>query len=197
MNMNPIISTAAELAAVNPSLKKGQMAIESDTGFIKVAQAAGAFNSIDYLPLPVRKALGSDQTVTGSTTLVKVTGLELPVKVSGKYFVRLVIYFTTTTAAGLRYRHRGPSTPSRVSFERKEILPGATAFNTVEQDNAYSAADETLTVGSTSEGKIEIYGYLVNGASAGDIEFAFAQNVSDAGNTVIKAGSYAEYTQVI
>lgn len=192
-----MIFPASEFESENPTLAKGQFGIESDTGMFKIGDKVTAWNDLEYVPIRGRSNKRSDQNVTSSTTLVAAVGLSLPMIANGKYWIRVVAFFTTQVAAGIKYQHRGPASPTKVYLKRMDMLPGGSAHNNTKLDTGYSGSDVNLSVGSTSEGIIELEGYIENGSTAGDFEFAFAQVTSNGGNTTIKAGSYIEYLRIL
>lgn len=63
-------------------------------------------------------------------------------------------------------------------------------------DTAFSAADLTLTGTGTNGGFVMLSGVVHNGANAGTFSFQWAQNTSDGTATVVRAGSYLEYSVV-
>ena len=110
-----------------------------------------------------------------------------------KYAFRAQIFMTSPGAADFDWRHVGPASPTLVRIFRKHFADGDTVIGHA-LDIAYSAAD-ILLAGPTMNGWIEMDGIIQNGANAGDFEFHWAQNVSNAGNTTVFAGSYLEWAQ--
>jgi hypothetical protein len=140
---------------------------------------------------PVRKL--TDQTKTGTTTLAADSALSFAMAAATKYVVRGRIFFDTTAAGDFKWRHVGPASPTLVRVKRSSIDPAATAYGNIAVDTAYSAADITELSASTNGGFIEFEAIIHNGANAGNFEIHWAQNTSDGGNTVVRAGSYLEY----
>lgn len=140
---------------------------------------------------PVRKL--TDQTKTGTTTLAADSALSVAMLASTKYSIRGRIFFDTTAAGDFKWRTVGPASPTLVRVARRSIDPAATATSNIAVDVAYSAADITELSASTNGGFIEFEAIIHNGANAGDFEIHWAQNTSDGGNTIVRAGSYLEY----
>jgi len=135
----------------------------------------------------------ADQTKTATTTLGADTILQFPMTANTKYTIRMEVWFDTTAAGDFKWRHAGPTSPTLVRLRRQWIIPGGTAFAGIAVDTAFSAADLTLTGTGTNGGFIMLSGVVHTGANAGTFSFQWAQNSSDAGNTIVRAGSYIDY----
>lgn len=130
----------------------------------------------------VGKVQGADQTINSSTTLAD-SELILPVKKGRKYRIEGKIFTTGTSATpGMKacLTHSGQTSPT---------LYGSLTFV-----SATALLNEAMTTGTTTGGAtayrhIDIDGYFVPDGN-GVIKFQFAQNTSNAGNTVVKAGSW-------
>ena len=133
----------------------------------------------------VRKS--SDQTVTSSTTLVNDSQLKFAVAANETYIFQAWLYtFAADGTPDIKVTFTGPS--------------GSTLFWSSSQVIFNAAASTTLTVvapGATTADlfvdanlrAIQLYGTIANGATAGDLQFQFAQNTSSANGTSVKAGS--------
>lgn len=133
----------------------------------------------------VRKS--SDQTVTSSTTLVNDSQLKFAAAANETYIFQAWLY--TYAADG---------TPDiKVTFTSPA---GSTLFWSSSQVIFNAAAATTLTVvapgGTTGDlfvdsnlRAIQLYGTVLNGSTAGDIQLQWAQNTSSANGTSVKAGS--------
>lgn len=135
----------------------------------------------------------SDTTRTASTTITADPALSFSMAANTKYYVRVRVFFDTTAAGDFKFRHVGPASPTLVRLRRTHIIPSATAFAGIAVDQAFSAADVAMAGTGTNGGYVEIEGVVHNGANAGTFSFSWAQNTSDAGNTIVRAGSYIEY----
>ena len=135
----------------------------------------------------------ADETITSDNTLDDDAILKFAMAANTKYTFRARIFFDTTAAADFKYRHAGPASPTLVRVHRREVIAGGTADTTSTVDVAYSAADISLAGAGTTGGYIELDGTIHNGANAGDFTFQWAQNMSDASNTTVRAGSYVEW----
>ena len=138
----------------------------------------------------------ADQTRTATVTLAADSALAFSMAANARYLIRLEVWFDTTSAADFKFRHVGPASPTLVRLQRQTIIAGGSAFTNVGVDTAFSAADVTVNSINSGGGYVSINGIVHNGATAGTFSFQWAQNSSDAGNTIVRAGSYLEYSVV-
>lgn len=136
------------------------------------------------------------ETRTASAVLANDAVLAIPMLANTKYFFRIVVFYDTTTAADFKYRHAGPASPTLVRIRRTGLLNSGTAFSGIGFDTAYSAADVQMLSAVATGGWVMIEGIVHNGANAGNLTFQWSQDTSDAGNTSVLAGSYAEYRKI-
>lgn len=167
------------------------------------AEAAAAQTAADLLsanaalaliPSRVNKLL--DTTVTATTTLAADPELQVPLAANALVTIKGKIYYTTTDAADFKWRHTGPAAPTRVVVNRRAVAPGDTAESGIATDTAFSSGDIAVTSGASGTGIITIDASIKNGANAGAFGISWAQNTSDAGDTVVQAGSYLEVCAV-
>lgn len=124
----------------------------------------------------------ADQTITSSTTLAD-SELVLPVKKGRKYRIEGTIFTTGTSATpGMKacLTHTGQTSPT---------LYGSLTFYSASAVLNEAMTSGTTTGGATAYRHIDIRGYFIPDAN-GTIKFQFAQNTSNGGNTVVKAGSW-------
>lgn len=138
---------------------------------------------------------GGDTTRTANTTITADPDLTFALAANTTYQFKATIFFTTTATGDFKFRHTGPASPTLVRIKRSNIVGGATAYASIAVDSAFSAADVALA-GTGTEGWIEMEGVIVNGTNAGSFTFAWAQNTSDAGNTIVRRGSFIEWRTV-
>ena len=134
------------------------------------------------------KILGKTQEVASSTTVVSVPEFKIAL---GKYERMLI-----------KYRiHWDQNTTGRAKFklDTPTVTDAKSSWTGVEADNTLIAtisagADPTYdhNVDGTS-GYLELEVVIENDATAGDINFQFAQAVSNANATKLLRGSYVEY----
>lgn len=124
----------------------------------------------------------TDQTITSSTTLTD-SQLVLPVKKGRKYRIEGKIFTTGTSATpGMKacLTYTGQTSPT---------LYGSLTFVSASAVLNEAMTSGTTTGGATAYRHIDIDGYFIPDGN-GTIKFQFAQNTSNGGNTVVKAGSW-------
>jgi hypothetical protein len=163
------IGTAGQVLAVN----SGATAPEW------VTTAAGATVKT------VRKS--SDQTVTSSTVLVNDSQLKFAVAANETYIFQAWLYtYAADGTPDIKVTFTGPS-GSTVFWSSSQVIfnaGGSTTLTVV----APGATTADLFVDSNLRA-IQLYGTILNGDTAGDLQFQFAQNTSSANGTSVKAGS--------
>lgn len=133
----------------------------------------------------------ADETRTANTTLADDAQLTFPMLANTKYAFRARLHVQSVDAADFDWRHTGPASPTLVHIARVHQI-GATVGHVPGIDSAYSAADIAVT-GTWTLCEVIIDGTIHNGANAGDFRIQWAQSVSDAGNTTVRAGSYIDF----
>jgi hypothetical protein len=168
----------------------GAQGAQGTQGTQGVQGSAGAQGSSQWTT--VKKT--SDQSKTSNTTLANDTELTFALAANTKYAVRGRIIFETGATGDFKWRHSGPASPTLVRIVRKAIVPAAAALSGVAIDSAFSAADITIIGTSAGAGYIEFDGIVQNGANAGTFAFQWAQNTTDVTATIVRAGSYLQWT---
>jgi hypothetical protein len=134
----------------------------------------------------VRKS--SDQTVTSSTTLVNDSQLKFAVAANETYIFEAWLYtYAADGTPDIKVTFTGPS-GSTVLWSSSQVIFNAGGSTTLTVVSAGGTAAD-LFVDSNLRA-IQLYGSILNGATAGDLQFQFAQNTSSANGTSVKAGSY-------
>jgi len=133
----------------------------------------------------VRKS--ADQTVTSSTTLVNDSQLKFAVAASETYIFQAWLYtYAADGTPDIKVTFTGPS-GSTVFWSSSQVIftgGGATTLTVVAP--GATAADFYVDANYRA---IQLYGTILNGGTAGDLQFQFAQNTSSANGTSVKAGS--------
>ena len=103
-------------------------------------------------------------------------------------------YADTGATGDFKFRHVGPASPTLVRIKRAFIVGAGTAY-TIAMDTAFSASDVAVA-GAAGMVYVEFDGFIKNGANAGNFEFWWAQNASEAVDTTVRLGSYIQYKVV-
>jgi len=140
----------------------------------------------------------NDTTRTASTTLTADPDLQFSMAANTKYAIRIEVWYDTTAAGDFKYGFNGPAIGAGViRMSRYAIIAGATAFTVSAVATAYDPTTGISLAGTgTNGGYIALHGLIQNGATAGTFDFRWSQNTSDAGNTIVRGGSYLEYAVV-
>lgn len=152
----------------------------------------GNFGAV-YQPdvLTAGNIVDADQTVNNSTTLVTVPQFTIPIGANERVLLRYNIQFLTGATADFKYFVDAPASPTMFRQSALSVDPaGAVAGGAI-----LTAESNTASVLSTSAGGgfLLLENVVVNGSTAGNIVFQFAQNAAEATNTTIRAGSFLEY----
>ena len=133
----------------------------------------------------VRKS--SDQTVTSSTTLVNDTQLKFAVAANETYIFQAWLYtYAADGTPDIKTTFTGPA-GSTVLWSSSQVIfnaSGATTLTVVAPGGTVGDffVDANLRA-------IQLYGTILNGSTAGDVQLQWAQNTSSANGTSVKAGS--------
>jgi hypothetical protein len=147
---------------------------------------------LTFRPGPIRKK--TDQSITSDNTLNDDSTLKFTMAPNAKYNIRLKVFFSTTATADFKYRVTGPSaTLVRRQITRQAGTAPGIITPTFGFGTTYSTSDIVMD-GTGTDGFIDEEIIVHNGATAGDFVFRWSQNTSSAGATIVRAGSYIEYT---
>lgn len=131
----------------------------------------------------------SDQTVNNSTTLVNDTDLLFPVQASKRYAVRGILFFNGNESADLDATWSLPAGAEfRLKAERQFDDVDAVTTTAWTQEETFAAGDPAL--GNT---RIHFEGEIVTGVTAGTAQLQWAQNVLNASDMKMLAGSFVEF----
>lgn len=142
----------------------------------------------------VKKTL--DESRANSIVVADDAELKFAMNANTKYIFRGTIFWTTPAAGDFKHRLLGPISPSFVAISRFSIGPGSGVFGIVAVDGAYSTIDNVILGTGLSPGYLELNGIVHNGPNAGNFRFAWAQNSSNAGQTIVRAGSFLSWLKV-
>lgn len=134
-----------------------------------------------------------DQTITSSTALTNDNELLLPVVANATYEVTAHIIYTAGAAAATNGFKQGWSAPAGASMD----WVGHGKIDTDGTNSAASVWMAALSIGSQlshgGAGATQLvvvdHGWLEIGATAGNLQFKWAQATSSGTGTVVKAGS--------
>ncbi|HLC28314.1 MAG TPA: hypothetical protein VJL07_02590 [Dehalococcoidia bacterium] len=136
----------------------------------------------------------ADESITEDATLNDDAALLFAMAANTKYRFRLEVFFDTGASEDFKYRHAGPASPTLVRIKRRHLVPSATSYTGIAVETAFSASDVNLLSTGTNGGWFQLEGIIHNGANAGNFSLQWAQAAGGITSTVVRAGSYLEYS---
>ncbi|KDN86703.1 hypothetical protein [Kitasatospora cheerisanensis] len=137
-----------------------------------------------------RVAVGAEQSVTNSTSLVDATGFSFPVVSGGVYVVRGLIGGTGSTVGDLKIGWLAPGASTFDWTPTMQPSSGSATVGSVITDRSTVAQSQQLgTIGTGTVMTALINGLLV-AAAAGSFRMLIAQGTADATPSTLKAGSF-------
>lgn len=154
------------------------------------AQYGGVYDKYEWTTF----TKAASEIRASSATLANDSTLQFTMDANTTYVIRMKVYYDTAATPGFKYALSGPATPSGVRNARKHISAAAPTTLVVASETGYTAS--TSLPGGTVGGYIEFDLFVANGANAGAFAFQWAQDTSNASNTIVQLGSYIEYRQI-
>jgi hypothetical protein len=146
---------------------------------------------LTYAGLPVAKVKGSDQSVSSSAVLVNETALPLAIGASDTWILTWTLYCTYSSAGKVQI---AVTVPTGATLGAMLVLVSANGAAGVLAQSAQTTGSGTglnPSTGTTGTASVVTVTATVigDGTHAGNVTLQFAQQVSDATATIIKAGS--------
>lgn len=166
----------------------------TEDGQIKFsAMSGGSLTDLLTLPLTgltfVSAVKSADETRNSTTTLAVDSDLDVAVEANSTYEVEMFVHMVTNTTPDFKHEVRVPSGATVSLMAQRLALP--TSVSAV----AFDGSGEEAEIG-LAESHFSIRGFLVVGGTAGDFEYWWAQNTSNAADTTVKAGSWVRIRKV-
>jgi len=142
--------------------------------------------------------LSADATVVSSATPVASSELSFQLAKYQRINFNFELHFTSVAAAGFRWLLTVPTgTLTQARLFREYIAPDALTTLVVAYDNTIDGTtNRTITHASGTDGFVRGTGVIHNGPNAGLVGISFAQNASNAGSTILRAGSFLASTAI-
>ena len=186
-------------AAIADQLKEGEPYLITDQGRIAIGTSTSTFEVFAKLSEASGGAVSrvfaiADQTNNNAVANTLLVNSKLLVPIAANQTVKLKYFIKYTAAAattGCRFVLQGPTIGSGSIYGKSQYTLTATSrtFNNFSAYNVPPAANTTsLIAGNIAE----IEAIVNNGATAGNINIAFASEVASSA-IVLKAGSFVEY----
>jgi hypothetical protein len=159
--------------------------------------------TINGQPTWIQVIKATDESRSANDTLTDDATLKFTVAANTKYRFRFRVFYTTDTDADFKLQAAGPAAPTMITYTLIAFAPGSgigggsiAGAIALTQGTAFGVPLALTETGGSVDGAIHVDGILHNGANAGTVVFQWAQNTSDAGGTIVRAGSYLEYSTV-
>jgi hypothetical protein len=147
------------------------------------------------LPITARK--GSDTPKTSTTVLTADADIVLPLEANATYDLIAMFQYTAALASGFSAQWTYPaSAVGSFGISSRDTTTASASFS----------ADATLGNNLTSLinagginanlGSVNIIGSFTTAGTAGNLTLTWAQSVSNATSTILKAGSYCKITRI-
>lgn len=133
----------------------------------------------------------TNTTKNADTTYTADPHLQFSMAANTTYSIRAVVNFYASVVPDFKIQITGPASPT-VYYAKHRRTAATLTTDTVGVDTAYSTSIAITSTGS-GYGIIEYTILVQNGANAGTFAVEWAQNTSDASDTIVLAGSYIEY----
>lgn len=186
-SMATAITTAGDLIKGTGSGTFDRLGIGSTGQVLTVTSGAPAWETLPAGATVKTVRKSADQSVTSSTTLVSDTHLKFAVAANETYIFQLWLYtYAADGTPDIKLTCAGPS-GSTVLWSSSQVIFNAGGATTLTVVNT-SGVTADLFVDANLRA-IQLYGTIANGATAGDLQFQWAQNTSSANSTTVKAGS--------
>lgn len=121
----------------------------------------------------------ADETVTNSDAFQDDDTFVFALGASEAYYFRLSVVIDSELATDFKFEFTSPA-GSTINYQN-----GTTYINA-------SGGDVTVTCSTDKRWITQIFGSVINGATAGNLQFRWAQAAADVTNTIVCAGSIME-----
>jgi hypothetical protein len=141
-------------------------------------------------PVNRRATRYTSLTRTNTAVIANDPNINIPLLLI-EYTFRALITFDSPPAAGFKFGLSVPASPTQFRWSAKWIDPDGTTGTAVRAVNETAGISIGPWTTNTNGGQLILEGSLLN-TTAGNLVFSWAQAVSNAGNTSVRAGSYVE-----
>lgn len=170
---------------------QGQVIFETDTRRVWIWSGSVWLNVSDLAAVKT-----SDKTANASTTLSDDAQLTLPVLASTTYLIEAFLIYDSATNADAKF---GFTVPASATWQAAPFGQGTGAtVSAGSLETAVSTASGIALGGIGAGTKISalVTGTLVVAGTAGTCALSWAQNTSQASNTVLRTGSFLKLTRI-
>lgn len=183
-SVTPFATAAARTSAISSPVT-GMLSYRTDGANFE------GYDGVGWVPIPYQtvKMKPSDETVTSSTTLQDDNDLQVLVRANATYKVDLHLVYQSGTTPDLKF---GWTVPAGATM----AVGAYETFGGVFNGFAQVETDTPPADGLAANEPLWLTGGLFTAGTAGTLIFRWCQNTSDAGNTIVRKGSYLAVTRV-
>jgi hypothetical protein len=182
--VTPFATAAARTSAVTAPV----------TGMLSYRTDGNAFEGYDgagWVPIPytIIKSKAADEIVNTNATFQNDDDLACSIAANGVYLLELEFGYFSGTTPDLKTTFTGPAGMGGT----------LTAWSTSDASASANSLSPTSTIvfdGTGAEEIGRIYGRITTGATAGTLQWQWAQNASNASNTAIRPGSWMRLSRI-
>jgi hypothetical protein len=134
----------------------------------------------------------SDQAVTSSIILVNDTQLSVALAANATYLLHgFLSYAAASTIPGITWGWTFPAGLISMTYGYTTVSGAATVYGNANQSGIFGGTTPSgdTAAAVTTLRSASLLGTVVNGSPAGTLQLQWAQNVSNAASTLMKAGS--------
>jgi len=132
----------------------------------------------------------SDVTKNSDDTLASQSEFRIVAQPNEKYIFEMVLWVTADASPQFRFSFNADQTLTNGRRTNGPINSIANTMSDLETQETNLATD------GTAKEMVKIYGQFDNSSSVNNIDFQWAQDLSDAAATTLHAGSYIRYRKV-
>lgn len=145
---------------------------------------------------PQTYRITTDTTVNNTTTYANATGLAFAGEANGIYLVELMVCYRSGSTPGVKFCWSIPA--GMTGWWGLQSVTGSSRIGNF--DSSAFVDDWTANFGASGDSSLHQLvspkGVAIFGATAGTMQFRFAQSTANASNTTIKSGSVMRVTQL-
>jgi len=198
----------AAMDALSPTSVKGDLLVDNGTNVVKLGvgsngQVVVADSSASEGLKWGNPALGTsawttiiktaDVQITSDNTLNNDADLLFTTVANTNYMIRMLFIFDTQATPDFQWdvTHSGTTTSEVANIWR--IIQSGTVFSNIASIANLTTGGGRALLGGAVADIVHVIHFLRVGASGGTWQFRWAQNTSDVGATIVRAGSFVEY----
>ena len=191
--LNLRYTSVADRTARHGVLIEGESSDVAAEDWADSANGAGVWISRTARGYRGMKILNADIAAINSgntgTTLVNDPNLVVPLEAVGSFAFGGVLFYDSPTAADMKMAFTWPGAPtaSRWGATGRDIATVTNVAQSIITASGTSAPFGGLGVGTPA--MVQFEGYIRNTGVAGNLQLQYAQQVADAGNFTVRAGS--------